>query len=157
MINKEERPAVTDIVRRPAARMEPRTAVLEVATERITAGYQQYWILIDAVNRMERRGEIRRVQRKPHWDDDAGQWGITVHRIKAAPPAWRKPLIIGLVLFAVVAGFLAAAWWALISMAASAGLLLLGLVLIAFVGFVAATGRTGGRRATQVSVNVVVK
>ena len=86
--------------------------------EILTAPYLGRTDLVQAVRRQVGRHEVRPLQGSPTWNLQLQQWEFQVIRIKAAPPAWRRPLLISFGVGAVIAAFVSLGWWVLTSLAA---------------------------------------
>lgn len=100
------------------------------------------WALLAEVNRMERRGEVRKLRPDPVWNQREGEWQMRVVRLKPPAPAWRRPLLIAVGIATPLLTFLGLLWWVLTALAAVPLLTLLG---GAFIGLMVlcAVGRRG--------------
>jgi hypothetical protein len=122
--------------------------------EILTAPYHRKTDLVAAVNRHARRGEVRPLNPHPIYSVERGVWEQRVIRLKPRPPAWRKPLLIGVAILAGVGAFGALAWWVLTSLAALP-LGLLCLFAVVALGWILRAGNgTSVRVETHTSVYV---
>jgi hypothetical protein len=143
---------------RPAALYVKRPAEVvrqeRLTTEVLTASRHQRWELRTAATRLQRRGEIK-ILALEVWHEELGEWRMPVRRLRPAPPAWRKPAIIGGSVMAGAGTLVGLIWWALATLAAMPGaiaLLALGTVFTA--GVARAHRRPRGGVAVDVRVRV---
>lgn len=124
---------------------------------RLAAPYVRKAALVEEAKRLERRGEVAILDPRPAWSDARRQWEIRVRRVKEPRPRWVKPVIITGCVLAALSALVLAGMWVVSTLAAIPGVVLLGLILLLFVGAVAMGGKPGARRATQVDVDVRVR
>lgn len=100
------------------------------------------WALLAEVNRMEKRGEVRKLGRDPIWDHQAGEWQMRVIRLKKPAPRWRRPLLIAVSILAPLLTFFGLLWWVLTALAALPLMFFCGVAVLALAALVA-RGRPG--------------
>jgi len=153
----ERHVAPPTLVLKAPATVVASTRVRAARTEILSAPYVRKWALEEEALRLERRGEVHLLRRKPVWSDERGEWIIPVRRLKDPVPRWVKPAIItGSVLMTLSALCGAGAWlYATLGAVPLACLLLAALA--SFVGWVSAGFRRRRARVVNVNVNVSVR
>lgn len=115
--------------------------------------YAKHQLMAEIVRR-ERAGELARIDRAAWWDADSRRWRIRVRRLVPPPPRWRRPAATAGAVLAVFTALVSAGWWAMATLAALPGLVMLVLVLVLFVAF---TLRATSSDRTTVTVTVEVE
>jgi hypothetical protein len=148
-------------ISRELANRRPATGVVDTRQRgqviRLAAPYVRKAALVEEAKRLERRGEVAILDPRPAWSDVRRQWEIRARRIKEPRPRWVKPVIVTGCVLSGLSALGVAGLWVYATLAAIPGVVLLGLVLLIFVGAVAMSGKPGARRATQVDVSVRVR
>lgn len=102
--------------------------------------------LTASVAKLARAGQVRPLTPYPVYSAERGQWEHRVVRLKPAPPRWRKPLLIALIILTGLSILGALGYWLIMSLAT----LPLGLFLAAALVAIAVILRAG--RAPSVHV-----
>jgi len=116
--------------------------------EVLTAPYYAKTDLVASVYRQSRRGEVRPLNPHPVWSAERQVWEQRVVRVKPLPPAWRRPLLIGMAISSGFGIFAGLAWWILTSLAALP-LSLLCVFAVAALGWILRAGRGTSVRVEQ--------
>lgn len=120
--------------------------------ETLTAPYYAKTDLVASVHRQSRRGEVRPLNPHPIWSAERQVWEQRVVRVKPRPPAWRKPLLIGLAIATALGSLAGLGYWLMMTLAT----LPLGLFLGAALIVMCVIMRAGKTTNVYVSQNVTV-
>lgn len=115
-----------------------------------TAPYHRKTELTAQVNRAAARRQIRPLTSYPVYSPDRGLWEHRVVRIKDAPPAWRKPLLITVAVLTALGVLGALGYWVISTLAT----LPLGLFLAAALVVMVMIMRSGRQPSVQVTTHV---
>lgn len=99
-------------IRNPATVVDTRPVVT------VTAQYHRKADLSREVLRLAQRGQVRPLDARPHWNEREGVWQQRVLQLRPLPPAWRRPLLIGLAVVAALTILLVLVHWVLVTLAA---------------------------------------
>lgn len=143
----------TVILRRSATivRSEPAGSRREI----LAAPYMRKWALLEEANRQADRGEIR-IEGPCVWVRERSEWHVPILRLRDPAPAWRKPALIVAAVLAPVLTLSGLGWWALATLAAIPGGLLLAGILACFIGWCIVHFKSRGGSVTVIN-QVVTK
>jgi len=99
-------------IRNPATVVDTRPVIT------VTAQYHRKADLSREVLRLAQRGQVRPLDARPCWNERDGVWEQRVLQLRPPPPAWRRPLLIGLAVVVALAVLLMLVRWVLVSLAA---------------------------------------
>lgn len=116
----------------------------------LTAPYLRKADLIAEVNRQVRRGEVRPIDARARWNDQAGLWEQRVYRLREPSPNWLRSTVMIVLALSVLGLLVALARWVLISLAAAP----LALFLLAALAALMVLVRAGKRQTVTIINNV---
>ena len=119
----------------------------------MTTPYVRKADLLAAVRKQARRGEVRPLIACPRYNGERGEWEWPVERLRPAPPAWIRPVIILGSALMLLASLAALGWWVFASLAAAP----LALFLLACLAALLAVTRAGKQQTVRITNNVTMR